>query len=309
MSAFEPLFRFAQINDLHMPGPALEAADGDARERGRRTRWLVDGLVGESSSHESALPPVDLVLGAGDFVQGNDAESVSTELDLFASMMRARQVPFYPVLGNHDYDAGNTEAERRFLEACGQPEPSYSFEHGDIAFIMLDNRPLPSPELNSQRTEWLRTAFERHGTRPKILCCHIPLVPLRDPRSMERAGVEGFSPGVAESLSVVVDHSDSVLAVLSGHLHLSGFRCTRSIFHICIGGTACFPCDFALYFVYTDRIEVEVRQLPLDLLPEPVTSGYSSEKLGTDLVDDDHATNIEFIMGTYDERRFVISMK
>ena len=54
---------------------------------------------------------------------------------------------------------------------------------------------------------------------------------------------------------------------------------------------------------------VSLGQLPLDLLPEPVTSGYSSDKLGTDLVDGDHATNIEFIMGTYDERRFVISMK
>ncbi len=308
MAAAEPLFRFAQINDLHMPGPALEAADEQASERGERARWLVNALHGESSSSESRLPPLDLILGVGDFVQGDDAESASTELDLFASMMRARQVPFYPVVGNHDYEAGNAEAERRFLEACGQSAPSYSFEHRGMAFIMLDNRPLSSPESNSQRIEWLRTTLEQHDL-PKIVCCHIPLIPLRNQRSMERAGVEGFSPGVVEMLEVVEDHSDSLLAVLSGHLHLSGFRCTRSIFHICIAGTASFPCDFALYSVYADRIEVEVRQLPLTLLPEPANSGYSSEKLGTDLVDGDHATNIEFIMGTYDERRFVISMK
>ena len=308
MAAAEPLFRFAQINDLHMPGPALEAVDEQARERGERARWLVNLLHGESPSSESNLPPLDLILGVGDFVQGNDAESASTELDLFASMMKARQVPFYPVVGNHDYGAGNAEAEQRFLKACGQSAPSYSFEHEGIAFIMLDNRPLPSPKSNSQRTEWLRTTLEQHGM-PKIVCCHIPLIPLRDQRSMEQAGVESFSPGVVEMLEVVEDHSDSVLAVLSGHLHLSGFRCTRSIFHICIAGTASFPCDFALYSVHADRIEVEVRQLPLDLLPEPVTSGYSSDKLGTDLVDGDHATNIEFIMGTYDERRFVVSVK
>jgi 3',5'-cyclic AMP phosphodiesterase CpdA len=309
VAAAEPLLRFAQINDLHMPGPALEAVDEPARERGERARWLVNLLHGESSSSESSLPPLDLILGVGDFVQGNDAESASTELDLFASMIKARQVPFYPVVGNHDYGAGNAEAEQRFLEACGQSAPSYSFEHGDIAFIMLDNRPLSSLELNSQRTEWLHTTLEHHGAMPTIICCHIPLVPLRDQRSMDQAGVEGSSPGVAEMLKVVEDHSDRVLAVLSGHLHLSGFRCTRSIFHICIAGTATFPCDFALYSVYTDRIEVEVRQLPLDLLPDPAHSGYSSEKLGADLVDGDHATNIEFIMGTYDERRFVISMK
>ena len=224
-------------------------------------------------------------------------------------MVRKTEVPFYPVLGNHDYDAGNTAAERRFLESCNQPAASYSFQHHDVAFIMLDDRPLASPEERNLRTAWLRTTLEHHGSAPKILCAHGPLVPLRDQRSMDRVGGEGVGPVTAETLEVVEDHASSVLAVLSGHLHLSGFRCTRSIFHICTAGTATFPCDFALYTVYDDRIEVEVRQLPLDLLPEPVTSGYSRERLGAELIDDEHATNIEFIMGTYDERRFVIPMK
>ena len=304
LAASDHLFRFAQISDLHMPGPELEAADDAASGRAQRSRWLIDACAGNGE-----LPPLDFILGVGDFVQGDDAASVSTELELFASMVRKTEVPFYPVLGNHDYDAGNTEAERRFLESCNQPAASYSFQHRDVAFIMLDDRPLASPEERNQRTAWLRTTLEHHGSAPKILCAHGPLVPLRDQRSMDRVGGEGVGPVTAETLEVVEDHASSVLAVLSGHLHLSGFRCTRSIFHICTAGTATFPCDFALYTVYDDRIEVEVRQLPLDLLPEPVTSGYSRERLGAELIDDEHATNIEFIMGTYDERRFVIPMK
>lgn len=310
MSATTPdhLFRFIQINDLHMPGPALEKSGDEARARANRARWLLDA-VRNSATGGSTLPAVDLVLGVGDFVQGNDPESLVTELDLFASLTRTLQVPFYPVLGNHDYQEGDADTDLRFLRACGHSALSYSFEHEGITFIMFDNRPLSSPQPEAERTGWLRTTLERHGDMPKIVCCHVPLVPLRDQRSMDEAGVEGCSAETIETLRAVEDHANSVLAVLTGHLHLSGFRCTRSIFHICIGGTAVFPCDFALYTVYADRIEVEVRQLPLDLVSNAATCGYSCEKLGIDLVDGDHATNIEFMMGTYDERRFVISMK
>jgi len=287
----------------------LEAAVPDARTRAQRARWLIDALRGEQSSTGAGLPPLDLVLGVGDFVEGGDPEGLATELDLFASLVATLPIPFYPVLGNHDHEQGDAETDLRFLNACGQSALSYSFEHHDIAFIMLDNRPLSSPQLQAERTSWLQATMQHHGPKPKILCCHRPLAPLRDQRSMDQAGVEGCPADVLDLLGVVDDHASSVLAVLSGHLHLTGFRCTRSIFHICVGGTVAYPCDFALYTVYADRIEVEMRQLPLGLLGDAVASGYSPEKLGADLVDGDHATNIEFIMGTYDERRFVISIK
>ena len=37
-----------------------------------------------------------------------------------------------------------------------------------------------SPEVIQARNEWLRKALARTGNKPKILCCHIPLVNFRD---------------------------------------------------------------------------------------------------------------------------------
>lgn len=300
-SAVDPRFRFAQINDLHMPGPALDEYEELDRERARRALWLIEAL------RRPELPAPDLILGIGDFVLGNDLQALGMELDHFASSMAG--LPFYPVLGNHDYEQGDAETELRFMQACGQSALSYSFEHRGIAFIMLDNRPLSSSESSARRAAWLRTRLAKHGAAPKIICCHIPLVSLRDPLSMGRAGVEGYLPEDAADLRLIEDHAATVLAVLSGHLHLTGSRCARSIHHICVGGTATFPCDFALHTVYDDRLEVEIRQLPSDLVAAPATSGYAAERLGVELIDDDHPTNTEFIMGTGDERRFVIPMK
>ena len=64
---------------------------------------------------------------------------------------------------------------------------------------------------------------------------------------------------------LIEEHRDTVIAVLSGHLHLTGMKQQREIYHVSIAGTASYPCDFAVYDVFPDRMEVAVKQLPDEL--------------------------------------------
>ena len=100
---------------------------------------------------------------------------------------------------------------------------------------------------------------------------------------------------------------NKVLAVLSGHLHITGSVVKDGIHHISIAGLASYPHDIALYSVFSDRIEVEVIRVPSDLLM-PVTNIHGARRHKKDFTDSTHPSYTQYIMGNENERRFSMQL-
>ena len=137
---------------------------------------------------------------------------------------------------------------------------------------------------------------------PTILCCHIPLVPLRDEEVLKQSfGFGSYTAHDAELLKLVDTHADSVVAVLSGHLHLTGVVRRNGVCHIVISGTGSYPCDFASYEVFADRIRMRVHSLPPNLVT-PETDIHGKPRYATDFTDAAHVTHEAYVRGNPSER-------
>ncbi|MCX6907084.1 MAG: metallophosphoesterase, partial [Verrucomicrobia bacterium] len=240
-------------------------------------------------------------------------EALGPDLRLLREMLKPLRVPFYPVVGNHEViqREGSPKHERAYREAFGDDRVNDTFTHGGLLFIALNNSGAccVGPAIVKARNDWLRRELERAPSVPKIILCHIPLIPPREETVLTKSfGFRSYMDRDGETLKIVEAHSDSVIAVLSGHLHLTGVVQRKGIYHITIAGTASYPCDYALYTVFADRIKVTVRQLPAKLVT-PKTNIHGKPRYPQDFIDAGHKTPWQYVAGRADERAFRISLR
>jgi hypothetical protein len=177
---------------------------------------------------------------------------------------------------------------------------------------MLNNSGAPGvnrTEVGRSRDRWFRRAIEASPDVPKIVCCHIPLAPLRMESVLAKSF--GFASYVAcddELLKVIDAHSDRILAVLSGHLHLSGAVKRKGVYHVVTSGTASYPCDFASYEVFADHIRVRMHSLPRELVT-PMTDIHGKPRYKIDYTDAEHPTHQLYVAGNASERAFDIPLR
>lgn len=300
-----PAFSFLQLNDTHVDADAGKDGYEKANEK---ARWLIEAAA---SGRHFARP--DFVVGVGDLIHGERVENLVPDLRLLREMLKPLRVPFYPVVGNHEVvqQEGNPKHEQAYREAFGDERVNYTFTHGGVLFIALNNSGAccVGPAVVRARNDWLRRELERAPGVPKIILCHIPLVPLREEAVLAKSfGFRSYMDHDGGTLKLVEAHSDSVIAVLSGHLHLTGVVQRKGIFHISIAGTASYPCDYALYTVFANRIEVTVRQLPARLVT-PKTNIHGKPRYPRDFVDARHTTPRQYVAGRPDERAFTMPLR
>ncbi len=299
-----PLFRFLQLNDTHVDADTGKDGYEKANEK---ARWLIEAAA--SGEH---FPRPDFVVGIGDLINGERLDALAPDLRLLRDMLKPLRVPFYPAVGNHEViqQEGSPKHEQAYREAFGNDRVNYTFTHGGILFIALNNAGAccVGPAVVKARNDWLRRTLEGARGVPKIILCHVPLIPLREEGVLARSfGFRSYIDHDGGTLKIVEEHADTVIAVLSGHLHLTGVVERKGIFHISIAGTASYPCDYALYSVFPDRIEVAVRQLPRDLVT-PSTNIHGKPRYPSDFVDESHKSPEEYVWGRTDERTFTIPL-
>ena len=254
----KPLFRFLQINDTHVfdgpPHPVNHCALAN-----EKMKWVV-----ETINSERLFPYPDFVIHAGDMIDGEPqnegSKLLAPDFQVFKKLIEPLRCPFYPCMGNHEnmQREGDETFEAPYRYAFGKERVQYTFEKRGLLFVVINNSGAPdsnSAPVGRSRNQWLKETLENARGKPKILCCHIPLIPIREDRVLKESfGYRSYQCLDRELLDLVNEHAETVIAVLSGHLHLTGMVRSQGIYHIVPSGTATYPCDFgALYSVYADR--------------------------------------------------------
>ena len=303
---FNRLFEFVQINDTHVQSPLgvageLKPPHTYARANDKFT-WWVDTV--------NCQPQPDFIVAIGDLVHGGRLDRLPGDFDQLKQLLKPLEPPLYTTLGNHEVvqNEGNPEYERAYRKMFGDNRVSYTFEHGGILFIMLNNAGATAvkDKVIHARNAWLRGVLEKNTAKEKIICCHIPIVAVRNEKTLAKSfGFKSFHAHDAELLDLVDSHANSIIAVLSGHLHLTGFVMRTGVHHISIAGTASYPSDYARFAVFDNKIEMNVHQLPKDL-NSAAPSIHGKTRHGRDFTDDTHPTADEYERGRSGERRLTI---
>jgi hypothetical protein len=301
----QPLLRFVQWNDTH-----VDSSNSDYRLANEKMDYLVSSL-----NARTYFPVPNFVIGVGDMItgEGSGIPKLQADYALLQAKLAGLQCPFYPVVGNHDsiQQEGNLQYEAPYRAAFGADRVNYTFMAAGIEFIMLDDSGVPSSNntaVGQARRDWLRGVLEASPNTPKIICCHIPLVPVRNAAVLNESFYWGSEIAHDDAmLDIVNAHSDKIIAVLSGHNHLTGVAQFGGISQIVVSGTASYPCDFACYEVFHDRIHVEMQSLPAELLT-PDTDNFAPPTKSIAYTDAEHPTHYSFIAGSASERSFDIPL-
>jgi len=301
-----PLFRFFQWNDLHVE----EFTPSDYHLAEEKTRYLVESL--NTATHG---PVPDFVIAVGDMIHGTHGQaSLAPDFAKFKALTANLSCPLYPAVGNHENlssGEGDPTKEGPYWKVFGRDRTNYTFEHGGLLFVVINNSGAPSSnqrKVGKKRNRWLGRVLADSRDQPKILCCHIPLVPIREESVLKKSfGFDSYMAHDDQMLAMVDRHADSILAVLSGHIHLTSVVQRRGVYHIVPSGPASYPCDFASFEVFADRIRVRMHSLSEELVASSTgIHGHPRHKI--DYTDTQHPTHESYMRGNASERDFEIAL-
>jgi hypothetical protein len=150
-------FTFIEVNDSHFSSPKCP----EFFER-------------VTASIRSLTPKPELCLMVGDLVD----HGTETELGAMRDVLRGLEMPFHPVIGNHDYGPQN---DRSKWDAMFPAALNYYFEHRGWQFVALDSSEGSKYEKTKIQPDTLRWADDNvrklNRKLPTILFTHFPLGP------------------------------------------------------------------------------------------------------------------------------------
>ncbi|MEN6625285.1 MAG: metallophosphoesterase [Candidatus Sumerlaeia bacterium] len=297
------LFSAVVINDTHLRFGGRDY--GAARAKlGAAIERIASGADG---------PPPEVVIQLGDLVEEPRRDHFEQAAAMLAGICGAR---ILHVPGNHDLGPEpDGLAARPWTEVLGGTLNNACVHHG-IMFVTLNNARADAAEdaETEARNTWLVELFDRYPQTPKLIACHIPLVALRDPKAIEQSF--GFlswrSLDYRHTLRRLIERrSQSVIAVVSAHLHLTGHVRVNGVHHLVAAGTYSWPGDHLRLDFYTDR--VLARMIPLepfidseDFAPYPLRNS-AHDRHSRQFTDSAHDSFEKYISGNDDERTVEIA--
>jgi 3',5'-cyclic AMP phosphodiesterase CpdA len=105
------------------------------------------------------------VINTGDLVLKGSSQGDWSEFDTLNKVWQEKNIPYYPVLGNHEYKGDRHQALNNYFTRFPHinQQKWYTFTRGNIAFIVLDSNfdELGKSEFNQQR-QWLEQSLTKY---------------------------------------------------------------------------------------------------------------------------------------------------
>ena len=149
-------------------------------------------IIGDSRDGEKVYPRLmekilertpQFIIHLGDMVSRPNVK----EWDAFFEISKSVQIPFFPVVGNHDVGSTRKGEEiylRQFLLPDGKTY--YAFEVGNGLFIILDSEK-GKERITGQQRLWLDHVLSSSRAPIKLVFIHRPLFPPIDSLKLGRA--------------------------------------------------------------------------------------------------------------------------
>jgi hypothetical protein len=137
----------------------------------------------------------------------------------------------------------------------------------------------------------------------------VPLIAMREEEPLKASF--GFSSWrVLDTCldEIIQEQADTVIAVLCGHIHLTGVRQQNGIYHIMPGGTCGYPSDFASFEVFSDHINVSMHRAP-DRWLDRAGDIHGQPRHPVDYTDAEHPDHERYLWGNPDERVLTIPLQ
>ena len=183
----------------------------------------------------------DAVVNLGDTIQdNNDPVGDIRALTEVVEKTKEFQVPYYMVLGNHDFKMHDSFEEHKKI--CGFDSFNYSVDADGYHLVFVTYGISPEYAVagsseeraryaTKETMDWLRADLEQN-TKPCVIFTHFPLI-----------GCEGLSPrhitGNVEELFDLIDNDGKVRAVVSGHTHKAYTRTRNGVDYFVLGSPIC----------------------------------------------------------------------
>ncbi len=299
--------RFAVCNDLHAQFAVNAATAPGYPGANARAEWLLNQV-----EPGGELAGIDFLLGGGDLIHGENLSAITAEMAALRERLARLPVPFHPCCGNHEISQAEGDAayEEPYVRAFGADKFDYAVPAGAAEIIVLNNAGtfhVTAPRREARVAAFRRLLTARPGV-PKIVVCHIPLLPVRDNAVLrESFGFLSYKSLEIELLDALEVEGRDVRLIISGHLHLTGATKQGGVWQLVTAGTASFPHDYPVVTVTPQSIEVEVRGLPAGL-HAPSTNLHGAPRYRKDYTDPAHPAPAAYLRGNAVERRFSIPL-
>jgi 3',5'-cyclic AMP phosphodiesterase CpdA len=297
-------FSFVQINDTHIKDTTVRK---EIRTYALTTEKLQKFV--QLINLKTLFDRPSFVIIPGDLIHGEAYEALLPDYNKAKKILDELLCPYYPILGNHEViqDENDPRALAAYSEVFGADKINYTYLSHGILFICINNSGYH--KNTKERNKWLSDIMRQYPRTPKIIAAHVPLLPMRDEKVLVKSF--GFGDYYKDSndttLNIIRANSKTVIAVLSGHLHLTGMVKDSGIYHIVNSGLGSLPCDFTYYEVYKDHIDVKTCQLDTTLrIGSRNLHGMPRHKI--DFTDSLHTSGLEYISGKEYERNFTIPL-
>ncbi len=205
---------------------------GDHRNFPNRHRAVVKGILARMEQH--GIP--DFVIDTGDYTgQGEHATDFWDEQFFKPARGLIERVCYFPVIGNHESHTKPPRIPFRYLENFSIPTESsgteyyYSFDVGDVHFVMLDVYATDFVK-ESKQWHWLREDLKNTDKTWRFAAMHYPIYIHRSGPSVSYGNM-----AVREHL-VPLFEEFGVAAVFSGDSHFYQRSEVNGIQYICSGG-------------------------------------------------------------------------